>query len=101
MAFVSEMASDLQAESTTERTAELITEYACQDTACGDAEIMLVQAQNVETAVATSSRVRKVDECRVRDNEGPCVDALRGPEYFIVDDTSVDERWRSRLTRAN
>lgn len=92
--FFAEMALDLHAETTTERTVERIAQYAKIATSCDDAGIMLVRARNrIETAAATSKRVGESHNLQIMYDEGPCLDAIESPQSFLVPDTEGDVRW--------
>lgn len=92
--FFSEMALELHAEPTAERTIERIAEYAMIATTCDDAGIMLVHARNrIETAAATSGRVAESHNLQIVHDEGPCLDALTGSGSYLVADTMTETRW--------
>lgn len=92
--FFSEMALELHAEPTAERTIDRIAEYAKLATTCDDAGILLVHARNrVETAAATSPRVTESHDLQLVHDEGPCLDAIDGAAIYLVADTASDERW--------
>ncbi|RLV57391.1 ANTAR domain-containing protein [Aeromicrobium phragmitis] len=88
------MAVDLYTQDGTEKTVELITQYAKSAIGCDDAGLLLVHARSrVETAAATSSRVRVSHELQLTHDEGPCLDALEGGGTYVSDDVGIDERW--------
>jgi GAF domain-containing protein len=92
--FFSQMALDLHAEPTAERTIERITEYAKIATSCDDAGIILVHARNqIETAAATSQRVGESHNLQIVHDEGPCLDAIEGESIYRSSDVGVDARW--------
>src|SRR4029450_4713122 len=93
--FFSQMALDLHAEPTAERTIERITEYAKVATSCDDAGIMLVHARNqIETAAATSQRVGESHNLQIVHDEGPCLDAIEGEAVYRSSDVEADPRWK-------
>lgn len=93
--FFSQMALDLHAEPTAERTIERITEYAKVATSCDDAGIMLVHARNqIETAAATAQRVGESHNLQIVHDEGPCLDAIEGEAVYRSPDVEVDPRWK-------
>ncbi len=72
---------------------------------CDDAGIMLLTRHgHVETAAATSDRVRASDEAQAQVGEGPCFDAAleRGErnEVFRCEDTRSEQRWPRYMPRA-
>ncbi|WP_293785568.1 GAF and ANTAR domain-containing protein [uncultured Aeromicrobium sp.] len=92
--FFSQMALDLHTQDSTEKTVDLITRYARSAIGCDDAGLLLVHARSrVETAAATSQRVRTSHELQRTYDEGPCLDALEGGGTYVSDDVSIDERW--------
>ena len=92
--FFAEMALELHAEPTAERTVDRITEYAKIATSCDEAGIMLVHARNrIETAAATSKRVGESHNLQILHDEGPCLDAIERPGSFLANNTATDARW--------
>lgn len=92
--FFAEMALDLHAEPTTERTVERIAAYAKIATNCDEAGIMLVHARNrIETAAATAKCVGDSHNLQIRHDEGPCLDAIDNPGSIIANNTATDSRW--------
>ncbi|MDQ3155249.1 MAG: GAF and ANTAR domain-containing protein [Actinomycetota bacterium] len=92
--FFAEMALDLHAEPTAERTVNRIAEYAKIAISCNESGIMLVHARNrIETAAATSKRVGESHNLQIFHDEGPCLDAIEQPGSFLVNNTATDARW--------
>ncbi len=93
--FFADMALDLHAEPTAERTVDRIAEYAKAGMGCDDAGILMAHSRRrVETAAATSARARRAHELQTELDEGPCLDALAdGEAHYLVAETASDERW--------
>lgn len=92
--FFSEVAMDLHEQSSTEKTVDLITQYAQVAAGCDDAGIMLVHTrQRIETAASTAPRVTTSHELQREFDEGPCLDALDSGGSFVSADVAADERW--------
>ena len=93
--YFADMALELHAEPTAERTVDRIAEYAKAGMRCDDAGILLVHSRRrIETAAATSERAEKAHTLQTDLDEGPCLDALTGDEsFYLIDDTAVDPRW--------
>jgi GAF domain-containing protein len=53
-----------------------------------------------DTAAASDDASRHLDEIQRELEGGPCVDAMRSGEIFVVDDLRLDDRWAPRLRRA-
>ena len=94
-AYFADMALDLHAEPTAERTVDRIADYAKAGLRCDDSGILLVHSRSrVETAAATSERAERAHTLQTELDEGPCLDALSGDEsYYLIDDTATDSRW--------
>lgn len=92
--FFSEVALALHEQSTTEKTVDLITQYAQVAAGSDEAGIMLVHNRaRVETASSTSERVRRSHDLQYELDEGPCLDALDSGGSFLSADVATDERW--------
>lgn len=92
--FFAEMALNLHAEPTTERTVDRIVEYAKIATNCDESGIMLVHARNrIETAAATSKRVGESHNLQILHDQGPCLDAIEQTGSFLANNTATDARW--------
>ncbi len=92
--FFSEVALDLHQQPTTEKTVDLITQYAQLAAGCDDAGIMLVHTRTrIETAASTSERVIRSHELQRELDEGPCLDALESGGSYLSPDVVSDERW--------
>src|SRR5699024_9701108 len=86
---------DLHASGDSERTVQRIVQYALPGLGCDGATILLITSQKNATAVAyTSETLRRADELEVELGEGPCLDALEENGFFVIGDTSIDQRWR-------
>lgn len=85
-----EMSSESTTQGTLERAVRMATEMVAR---CDAAGISLVHGETIETPVATSEDLRKVDELQYRIKEGPCFDALRDTETVTSADLASDPRW--------
>jgi len=94
-AYFSDMMLDLHASGNSERTAQRIVEYAVPGLGCDGATILLISSRKNATAVAyTSETVRRADELETELDEGPCLDPLEENGFFVIGDTSIDQRWQ-------
>ncbi|WP_313405467.1 GAF and ANTAR domain-containing protein [Aeromicrobium sp.] len=92
--FFSEAALALHEQPTTEKTVELITQYAQIAAGSDEAGIMLVHSRaRVETAASSSDRVIRSHDLQYELDEGPCLDALETGASFLVPDVETDARW--------
>lgn len=57
------------------------------------AGISLVEGHNIVPRVPTAPLVAELDEFQRRENEGPCLSALRDHQAVRIDDTATDDRW--------
>jgi GAF domain-containing protein len=94
-AYFADMALDLHAEPSAERTVDRIAEYAKAAMRCEDAGILMVHSRRrIETVAATSPACERAHDLQVELDEGPCLDALTGDEtYYLVGNTATDARW--------
>lgn len=92
--FFAQMALELHAEPTAERTIDRIAEYARSAIDCDEAGVMLVRARDqVETAAATSPRVAESHNLQILFDEGPCLDAIAAAAPFHSGDIAHDESY--------
>lgn len=92
--FFSEVALALHEQPSTEKTVELITQYAQVAARSDDAGIMLVHSRTrIETSASSSERVDRSHELQRELDEGPCLDALESGGSYLVEDVATDERW--------
>lgn len=72
--------------------------------ACGAADAVAVTVQRVDgrtdTAAASDDASRHIDEVQRELGEGPCVDAMRSGDTYVVEDLRTDQRWSIELRRA-
>jgi GAF domain-containing protein len=54
----------------------------------------------VDTPACTDDLVAQADALQYELQEGPCLDAIRADELYVVDDLATDERWPSWGPRA-
>ncbi|HEX8510033.1 MAG TPA: GAF and ANTAR domain-containing protein [Propionibacteriaceae bacterium] len=87
------MARGMAAPTDLERTLELLSNGAQQAFLCDAVGIMLVQAGKVTTVAASGPDVGRADELQTESGQGPCLEAIRRQEDFIVDDLRTDPRW--------
>lgn len=92
--FFSEVALALHEQPTTEKTVELITQYAQIAAGSDEAGIMLVHSRaRVETAASTSDRVARSHDLQYELDEGPCIDAIENGASYLSPDVETDDRW--------
>jgi GAF domain-containing protein len=60
---------------------------------CDFVGVSLVQRDKITTPVATSERLRVLDEAQYVLGEGPCREAIRRDHAVTVDDLATDPRW--------
>ena len=92
--YFADMALELHAEPTPERTIDRIAEYARAGMRCDDAGILLVHSRHrIETAASTSDRAEQAHHLQTELDEGPCLDALLdGEPHYLILDTKTDDR---------
>lgn len=92
---IAQLALDLHAQPTAQRTVALIATSVRDVLGASEASIVLVHARDrVETAAATSDQVGRAHALEIELDEGPCRELARGGrEGLIVADLAADDRW--------
>jgi GAF domain-containing protein len=76
---------------TVRRVVELAVETV---SGCDYAGVSLRHANGrVDTPACTDDAVAKADELQYELQEGPCLDAIRADELYVVHDLATDDRW--------
>lgn len=89
---VRELDAQVDPPHTLQRLVEIAPEFF---TACDYVGISLVERDAIRTPVATTERLRELDEAQYELGEGPCREAIREQETVLVDDLATDPRWPS------
>ena len=90
-----DIARQLQAEDSPEKVQERISRAAVDTVdGCDHAAISVVHRHRViETVGATDDVPHQVDAIQYEVGQGPCLNAIREHEVFLIDDLVGDERW--------
>jgi transcriptional regulator with GAF, ATPase, and Fis domain len=84
----------MSAESSTQGTLERAVLMAtAMVPGCDAAGISILHRDSIDTPVASSEALRKVDELQHQIKQGPCFDALRDTETVTSVDLDTDRRW--------
>lgn len=73
-----------------QRVTELATRTVGGSTFAG---ITMAQQGKLHTPVFTDERSPRVDQAQYDNDAGPCVDAFRSGQVFVIDDTAAESRW--------
>jgi GAF domain-containing protein len=100
--YFADLAEKLHAQPAEDLTLDRICAHALEvvpaATSCG---ITLRRRRGrLETVVASDPVVTRCDQLQYELGEGPCVDAANDHGYFLVRDTSTDQRWPTWGPRA-
>lgn len=91
---LSELAREMQAETTTDALLERITHSAVAEIEGADfAGISLIEGGNIRTRAATDSLIEKLDHEQYRLEDGPCISSLRDEMTVRCDDLENEQRW--------
>jgi GAF domain-containing protein len=76
-------------------TLQRVSELACDSVGGADMVgiTMLVEGR-AKTAVFTDDTAPEVDSAQYETGVGPCLDAFRHRQVFVIDDMEADEQWR-------
>jgi GAF domain-containing protein len=85
-----DMAEHSRVPTTLERAVDMCTQVL---TPCDMAGVSVAVKDRVHTLVATSERLRAVDDLQFQLQEGPCFDSLRHEEAVTSNDLAKDDRW--------
>ncbi len=75
---------------TLQRLVEMAPEFFAS---CDFVGVSLVQHDRITTPVASTERLRVLDEAQYTLGEGPCREAIRREHTVTVDDLATDPRW--------
>lgn len=96
-----DIARALLAEPDLEATLNKISGTAVETVAgCEHAGISLIQQRKISTQGASDDVPSQVDAIQYETGQGPCLDAIRRHEIFVVDDLAHDDRWPDFAARA-
>lgn len=86
---------DLLAEPEEELTLQRVVDLAVQMVpGCDFAGISLRRSKGkIETPALTDPIVRALDDAQYELDEGPCLDAIRGQDTYLIEDTGRESRW--------
>ncbi len=97
-----DIARQLQAEPSPDRTQERVTRAAVATVeGCDHAGISVIRRRGgVETVAPTDEVPPLVDAIQYATDEGPCLDAMSEHETYLIDDLRTEGRWPSFSRRA-
>jgi GAF domain-containing protein len=97
-----DIARQLQAEHTPEKTQDRITHAALTTVdGCHHASISIVRRHGgVQTVAATDDVPPQVDAIQYDTRQGPCLDAMADHATYLIADLATDERWPAFCRRA-
>lgn len=70
-----------------------VAELACRAAPADHAGVTLLVEGRIRTGVFTDPSVAKIDEAQYKTGQGPCLDAFRHDEVYVIDSTAADGRW--------
>lgn len=96
------MARDLQTETTPEQTwARIVTAAVHTVPGCDHAGISLIHRHGrVDTTAASDDIVAMVDVIQYEVAQGPCLEAIREHESYLISDLMAESRWPAFSRRA-
>jgi len=95
------LSQELAAEPDTEQTVQRVVEHAQRSIpGCDYAGFTLTHKDSLETAAATDPLIGELDQAQHELGEGPCLEAARTEETYLIRDTSQDTRWPKWAARA-
>ena len=88
------LSQELAAEPDTEQTVQRVVEQAQQSIpGCDYAGFTLTHKDRLETAAATDPVIGRLDQAQHDLGEGPCLEAARTEETYLIRDTTKEQRW--------
>ncbi len=88
------LSQELAGEPDTEQTVQRVVELAQQSIkGCDYAGFTLTHKDRLETAAATGPVIARLDQAQHDLGEGPCLEAARTEETYLIRDTSDEPRW--------
>ena len=95
------IARALLGEPSVEGTLQRIVDTAVETVpGCDHAGISLVERRRISTTAASDAVPGEVDAIQYETDSGPCLDAIREHEAFLVDDLLEESRWPDFARRA-
>jgi GAF domain-containing protein len=95
------LSQELAAEPDTVQTVQLVVEQAQRSIpGCDYAGFTLTHKDSLETAAATDPVIGQLDQAQHDLGEGPCLQAARTEETYLIRDTTKDERWPKWAAKA-
>lgn len=89
-----ELVGLLQTEESYEETLQRLADLACASIPrCSAGSVTLWREGQPYTVVSTDELAREVDNAQYETLEGPCLDASRYGETYVVSEMSADARW--------
>ena len=96
-----DMARELLSDASVEETLEKISRLAVKTIdGCDHAGVSLVEGRRVVTHGASDDVPEAIDIIQYETDQGPCLDAIREHEVFIVDHLGEEDRWSAFASRA-
>ncbi|MFD0775614.1 GAF and ANTAR domain-containing protein [Streptomonospora algeriensis] len=98
-----EMARELFSHDSTGELLQRIVSMAVESVeGCEEAGLLMIDRRKrlCETPAATSDLVRASDRAQCEYNEGPCLDAAREEQVFLIGDMAAETRWPRYRPRA-
>jgi GAF domain-containing protein len=87
------MALDMTEQPDVRHTLDHIVSNARQGIACDAVGVLLTRDGGIETAATTDELVKRADDLQLECQEGPCLQAIRAEDAFVIKDTFLDDRW--------
>ena len=102
VAVFSEIARQLQSQSSLQETWQRISELAVQTAPNAQHAALSIVHRNgrISTEAATDDVGRAVDVIQYETQQGPCLDAIRKTGEFVTDDLTCESRWPDFSSRA-
>jgi transcriptional regulator with GAF, ATPase, and Fis domain len=88
------LSQELLAEPASDYTLQRVVDLAVATVAgCHYAGVTLKHNGQMDTPAASDPVVRHLDEAQYRLDEGPCVDAVRAQDTYVITNTATESRW--------
>jgi GAF domain-containing protein len=88
------LSQELASEPDTEQTVHRVIELARKSiSGCDFAGFTLTRPDRLETAAATDAVIAELDQAQHDLGEGPCLQAARTHETYLIRDTDDEQRW--------
>lgn len=84
------------------RTLQMVVDLAVETVpGCDYAGVTMKRHGSLETPAASDPLVNTLDELQYRLGEGPCIDAVRIQDTYVITDTRTETRWPKWAPRAS